>query len=331
MLRHTAKRRLLQALRVARFRAEALQVRHAKKPLCLVVGNCQAQAVQQTLLQSRRFRDEFGVVTIPGVHEIDRQELALLNGLFARCELLIAHPVKPNYRGLPLGTDQIAARAPHARLVRVNPLYYEGMFPFQVYVHAAARQDPAPEAPPSGYHDLRAVSLAASGMHLGDVDRWLTSYAAREASIRALHGTSVERLRERDRSADVPVADAVLSGAGSKRMFHTVNHPTPAALELVADQILAELEIYDREPPPAAPDPLGALSTPVVPSVQAALALQFRPATAWRMHGVYVSDADVVRSAVSWYRTRTTLVQRALEEHRERVRVLDLEPGALVA
>ena len=89
-----------------------------------------------------------------------RRELHLIEKLLPRVDVLIAQPVSDGYRGMGLGTNELRARLrPDARVVRWPVAYFEGLYPFQVYVNRLGSAVGA-SAPITDYHDLRLLFAA---------------------------------------------------------------------------------------------------------------------------------------------------------------------------
>src|SRR5215213_5578200 len=84
------------------------RLRRDGRPVALVYGNCQAEALRRTLLSHPAFAQEYQLLRIPAVHEITSRELALIAARLPEVEVLISQEVRPNYRGMPLGTEQLA-------------------------------------------------------------------------------------------------------------------------------------------------------------------------------------------------------------------------------
>ena len=84
----------------------------ATLPLCIVFGNCQADALGQVLRASPAFAAEYEVAGVPAVHTITRAELSEFQQLVGSASVIIVHPVKTGYRSMGLGTNEILAAAP---------------------------------------------------------------------------------------------------------------------------------------------------------------------------------------------------------------------------
>ena len=86
------------------------------RPVLVVTGNCQAESLR-LLLQS----DDVRTVRVPPLHDVRPHEVEPLRRWLARTDLLVTQPVRDDYRGLPLGTDQQVAALPASAAVAVVP------------------------------------------------------------------------------------------------------------------------------------------------------------------------------------------------------------------
>jgi hypothetical protein len=272
------------------------------RPLGLVHGNCQAEALRILLAGSPDL--PWTLVRLPPVHELEADDLPALERLLGRCRLLVSQPVRDDYRDLPLGTAQVQRRlAAGAVTVRIPIVRWTGLHPWQAIVRV-----PDGAAPPVvPYHDLRT----------------LTGRPSVEPDLRAAAERSLAELALRERrDADVAVSD-VLPGLGVAAM-HTLNHPGSASLLALAQRVLGALGL-----PPSAADPgrelLGGVRAPLEPEALDALGLDTRLARAHWVVERQVVHADVVRAAQRrWYDARPDAVQAGLARHGPRLAELGL-------
>lgn len=272
------------------------------RPLGLVHGNCQAEALRVLLAGSPTF--PWQAVRVPPVHELERSDLAPYDALLGAATLLLAQPVRDGYRDLPLGTAQVATRlAPGAQVVRWPVVRDAGLHPWQAIVRAPDGAEP-PVVP---YHDLRT----------------LTGRTPQGADLVAAAAESREGLRRREvRDCDVAVSD-LLPGLGATAV-HTVNHPGNGLLTGLARRVQEHLGVpADAAPPDRVL--LGGVRAPLEPAVLDALGLD--PAASrdhWLVGGEPVAAADVERAQRAWYATRPDVVAAGLARYADRLPLLGL-------
>jgi hypothetical protein len=282
-------------------------------PLWLVLGNCQAEALRVMLdtVPDAPFR----TVRMPPVHELESADLVHLTELAGRASVLLAQPVRDDYRDLPIGTSQVAALLPDgARVVRWPVFRYSGLYPFQVIV----RHPSDPSATPTGapYHDLRTVLAAHIGMTDAEVPTGAV-VANAEASI-------AELARRERRDCDVAVSD-VVTGFGAEAA-HTINHPgNPVLLEL-ATRVLGAAGV-DAAPTDPGRVLLDSVHTPLEADVVEALSLGVPPRPDWTIGGETVAAAEIERQQLQWYEEHPVFVDAALTRHADTLDLLF--PGAV--
>jgi len=131
------------------------------RPVLVVHGNCQVESLRVVIEASEA---GYRCVRVPPVHELVAADLVHLHRLLGRCAVLVSQPVRADYRGLPLGTAQLALAAAHARLVVVPIVRDARLHPLQALVRVPGAGEP-PVVP---YHDVRTLARAA---HIEDVDK----------------------------------------------------------------------------------------------------------------------------------------------------------------
>jgi Polysaccharide biosynthesis enzyme WcbI len=277
-------------------------------PLALVHGNCQAESLRVLLAGSPTF--PYRTVRMPPVHELTAGDLPALHALLPRTALLASQPVRDDYRDLPLGTAQLAARLPTgARVVRWPVIRYAGLTPHAAIVRHPSDMAAVPPVVP--YHDLRTLASAAGIRRVADPG---------PAQLRAAAALSVEELARREElTTDVGVSD-VLLGLGVEAA-HTVNHPGNPVLRTLARRVQRAAGA-----PADAADPgrvlLGGIRAPLEAPVLAALGLDAEPRPYWLVDGRPVDDREVREAQLAWYATHPGWVEAGLRRYAERMAVL---------
>jgi hypothetical protein len=279
------------------------------RPLLLIHGNCQAEALRVVVEAST---DEVVAVRLPPVHELEQDDLHHLDRLLARAAVLVSQPVRDDYRELPLGTAQLAARAPGARLVQIPVVRHTGLHPWAALVRTPWMGDP-PAVP---YHDLRTILAVARG-------------TARPAGhfapdgFRAVARLSLDELARREREGGTVVASDLVEAAGAESMI-TVNHPGNAVLVPLAGRIMEACGLHD-----AARDPgrtlLASVRAPIRPEVLDALGLDVAHAVpAWDVGGRRLTEDEVADAQAGWYADRAPVVEAALRRYAGAIEALGL-------
>ncbi|WP_313022352.1 WcbI family polysaccharide biosynthesis putative acetyltransferase [Mobilicoccus sp.] len=280
------------------------------RPCAIVLGNCQAESVRVLLGDGPAA--SVRTVRVPPVFEMGAEDLPHLTRLLGHVDILVAQPVREGYRGLPLGTAQVSRLlSERARVVRIPPLRYAGLYPRHVIV----RSGPAGEAgdpPLAPYHDLATASMAAGR---GAIDR-----VARDG-VRTIAEESIAELERREREHDTVLASDLLLPAGVEAA-HTLNHPGNPVLVGMVRRVQARLGL-----PADAADPgrtlLRSIYAPVLPETCRALGLPAGAAReGWSIDGGPVSDEAVREAHLGWYAEHPGLAAHVLEVRARTVALL---------
>lgn len=282
------------------------------EPLWLVVGNCQAEALRLVLdaVPQRPYR----TARIPPVHELELSDLRHLDELLGETAVLVCQPVRSDYRGLPVGTAQLAERLPPgAKVVRWPVIRYAGLYPFQAIVRHPADRSVTP--PPVPYHDLRTIVAAHDGRAAEDV--WDVEVTADQ--IRAVAEDSREQLAQRERAnTDVGVSDVMMRHGADAA--HTINHPGNGVLTELAQRILRHQNVtLDVRPPTRTL--LGSIRAPLDPRVLTALGIDAPARANWEAGQDTWTPDQVHAIQLRWYRDNPDYIELAFQRH---ARTLDL-------
>ena len=296
------------------------------RPILVVHGNCQAEAVRVLLAGQPQETDggstagTFATVRIPPVHELFAEDLPFLTRLLAHTEVLVSQPVRDRYRDLPLGTAQLASALPAgARVLRYPIVRYLGLHPYQAIV----RHPDAPSAVPDlvPYHDLRLLAARRDRLSRAAAIERVDAVDAAPAALRAVAETSLAELVRREKDCDIGISEVIETLAGDP--MHTVNHPGNPLLIALARRIEQALGV-----PAAAADPgrdlLGGVRAPVDHAVRSALGRPGPTGSDWLVGGTPVSPSELVEAHWAWYDAHPAFVGAGLDRHAERLAVLGL-------
>ena len=283
------------------------------RPLWLVVGNCQAEALRRVLddVPARPYR----TARIPPVHELTDSDLPHLHALLAQTKVLLSQPIRPDYRDLPLGTRQLVAQLPSgATCVRWPVIRDAGLYPFQVIVRRPADRSVTPPVVP--YHDLRTIAAARHGR--APTDPWDVEVTAEQIRSAAAVSRGELAMREQ-RDCDVGISDVLPAlGIGAA---HTINHPGNDVFYALARRILDQVGL----PPVIAPVDtvlLSSVSAPLEARVLSALGLTGTPQPNWRHDGNTITPDAVHAAQLQWYRRNPDFLDLAEQRHRNVMDVL---------
>ncbi|WP_072314350.1 WcbI family polysaccharide biosynthesis putative acetyltransferase [Agrococcus sp. Marseille-P2731] len=275
-------------------------------PLGMVLGNCQAESLRQALAGS-----DVRFLRIPPVHELEATDLPHLERVLARATVVVAQPIRDDYRGLPLGTRQLLAAAPGARSAVVPVIRFAGLYPWQAIVRPP--HDPSASPPIVPYHDLRTIAAAAGAA---------PSAPPSADALREVAAASVAQLRSRERAhSAVPISDAFAHPRFE--LVRTINHPGNPVWHALAERVHEALGLggaphqLDRQL-------LDRIHAPREAAVIDAHGLDDEPREHWIVDGDPVDDALVRAAHLDWYRARPDALQAGIDRHAGTMRVLGL-------
>lgn len=266
----------------------------------VVLGNCQAESLRIVLTG-----DDLPTVRVPPVHEMVATDLAHLDRLLERAAVVVSQPIRDDYRGLPLGTRQVAARTT-ARLMVVPAVRVRSLHPAQVVVRHPDREVEDPPLVP--YHDLRTVARALGG-HARPVD---------VPAVRRIGTASVAELRAREeRNGAIPISDFLETPNFAQ--MRTVNHPgNPVWMEL-ARRVRRALGRSDQVTDPGRPL-LSSIVAPREAVVAEAWGLDDAPRSHWLVEGRPVDAETVEHAHRRWYDLHPEQLRFAAHRHAEALR-----------
>ncbi len=128
----------------------------------VVVGNCQASALEYMLDTHEEFRRRFELVRFPPVHEFPEELVPKLHEAVADAAVVIPQRVDESYRdGVGLGTETLARIAGSGEVIRWPSVYWAGYVPDLFYLRDAARA-PVLDGP-FDYHDRTILGRVRCG------------------------------------------------------------------------------------------------------------------------------------------------------------------------
>jgi len=304
------------------------QLRRDHRPIALVYGNCQAEAVRRILVTHPGFAERYQLLRIPAVHEITPRELAMIESRLSEVEVLISQEIKSGYRGMRLGTQQLADRLPRtAQVLRYPVAYFEGMFPFHVYLNRGDSPIAA-SAPFTDYHDLRTMYAANQGWDVATTLRRLDELELDPAWIRSNAERSLNLLAGRENSFAAQLTSVIRQHPTSS--FKTINHPANGLVTEVARQLLVNLGYPDADLVlDSRQTYLDHMTAPLEPQIVRALGGEphLNERGDWITSAGTFSRTEVVTAHLAEYAADPDLLAGGLKKHAERLQNLELMWG----
>lgn len=201
----------------------------------VIVGNCQAGALEMVLSTNEEFTKRFELVSFPAVHEIPEEMVPELHRTVADAAVVIPQRIQEDYRnGIGLGTETLAAIAGSAIVVRWPSVYWAGYFPDLFYLRDA---DGSPVVDgPFDYHDRTILEAYHSGADVLSACRLLED-PERPSDALAWAINATAELDARGQDCEVRITSFIASTFREELLFFTMNHPANRLLGFMAQQI----------------------------------------------------------------------------------------------
>ncbi|OFT90789.1 MULTISPECIES: WcbI family polysaccharide biosynthesis putative acetyltransferase [Corynebacterium] len=291
-------------------------------PTLTVIGNCQAESLRKLLMGTGHFESH----RIPPVHELTTADMPWFGELLKRSDVVVAQPIRDDYRGLPVGTAQAFATAPpHAQQVVVPVLRFDGLMPYQAIIRDP--DDSSLNPPVVPYHDLRILVAAAasSGESVAAGAANVLGRAVTPAALRRAAAMSVQQIRNREKRHNTVVISNFLE---TNPVWHTVNHPNNETLCVLARGVLRTLGLPTESITAPDCEMLGELDAPIEPESVDALGVDPTAVAgreSWKTrNGGVLDEEQIVREQLEFYRQRPRLVAHGLQRHADRIENLGL-------
>lgn len=211
----------------------------------VVVGNCQATALEMMLSTNDAFTARFEFERFPAVHELSAAMVPELHRAVGAAAVVLPQRIDEAYRDhLGLGTETLAElAAANAAVVRWPSLYWAGYVPDLFYLRDAENQ-PVVDGP-FDYHDRAILDAYAQGLDTAAARRTLAD-PTRPSAAPANAAAATRELDLRGAGCDVDVAPFIAANYRDELLFFTMNHPTNRLLAHVAQAISDVLGVAGR-------------------------------------------------------------------------------------
>lgn len=207
----------------------------------VIVGNCQASALEIMLRTNAYFTSHFELVSFPPVHEISEAMIPDLHEAVSHAAIVMPQRVDDAYRGgIGLGTKALMALARSAIVVRWPSVYWAGYFPDLFYLRDAEGRPIVDCA--FDYHDRTILEGYAAGLDAKEVCSRLED-PDRPSQAKAWAEQATAELSIRGEDCDVQIASFIASRFQHELLFFSMNHPSNVLLGKIATDIMELLGI----------------------------------------------------------------------------------------
>ncbi len=213
------------------------------KKQCIILGNCQAEALPSYLKLSNQFICAFEIVELPGIYRMSPQEFIDDHTVsLSQAGLLIYQPLSEKF-GLLSSNFITSLISDSCMKVSIPSLFFTGYNPEVAYLRDNTLKT-------LHYIDRIFWKLWTSGSQ-GKLPKKINSETLfptwfSESCVR----TSIEEAKSREISKDIsiPMSDFIENNFQKHRLFHVLNHPTSITMAELSNRILSHLGFTDRLP-----------------------------------------------------------------------------------
>jgi len=282
------------------------------RPIGVIMGNCQAESLRVALGD-----EDVRFLRVPPVHELEADDMPLLARILARTDVFITQPIRDDYRGLPLGSEQMRALLPAgAKTTTVPVIRFAGLYPFQAIIRPPSDTSLVPPIVP--YHDLRLVAEAARRAGLVA----LSAGSVTAPQIHAIADESIRQLRSREKAHDtVVVSDLFLRPDFS--LMRTINHPGNTVWTALAERVRARLGLADVSVT-LTRELLNSVHAPRDQAVIDAWGLDAEARPTWTVGGLDIDPVELREAHLAWYVEHPDAVTSGLTRHAPALSTLGL-------
>jgi hypothetical protein len=286
--------------------------------VAVVVGNCQAKALELVLATSDAFTSRFELVSFPAVHEVPDAMVPDLHRAVADAALVIPQRIDEGYRGgIGLGTETLARMAGTASVLRWPSVFWAGYVPDLFYLRDATGASVVDG--PFDYHDRTILKAYVNGMDVADTCALLAD-SEQPSDAQSWADRATAELDVRGQGCEIHVASFIAERFRDELLFFTMNHPANRLLAHMAQQVVDQLGLIGSvEPARLGPgELLGSTLYPLHANHVRALGLRFGAscqagAVPFKIRGIVHEAPDAVGLFFDYYAAHPDLVELNLE------------------
>lgn len=202
-----------------------------------------------SLLRVPDIRAAAELVLLPACMEITSAEMSAFVKCVDETDLIIYQPVSPSHRGEEFSTARIIESVTSAQFISFT--YYH----FELYTPFVSAPFHGTRGFANRYVDYLLSAALACRMKREKIVDLLLNFEGLEAYAPGMQSAALYSLRDRemrvldgDRPMDVTIADRVEANYRSRRLGHTINHPSCSCLGWIVNDVAALIRrIFDMD------------------------------------------------------------------------------------
>src|SRR5271155_3428957 len=264
----------------------------------LIVGNCQAQTVHESLARSGEFSDRLDIK----YHFVGLQQNLHQQGKseVESSDILLVQDIRDweNYPLRPHIPDDV-------RIIKFPLLHFASLWPFDHYNGPGDKEAYEREWPNLTFLYQDGL-LARLRKEIPDREERLLAYRTLSVdgiiNFARLHDFEKRRLRAMDQQFGCEIGQFILANFQRRRLFYTTNHPNGQIIGMLLQYLLRQLGMSQGYRPNSTLDHLRRLQVPVHPKVAQALGVTWaKENTKYLYGGEQITWETYIRRYIEHY------------------------------
>ncbi|NDY55694.1 hypothetical protein G3N56_02920 [Desulfovibrio sulfodismutans] len=280
----------------------------------MLVGNCQTGPISSLMSLSKTFSETYDIVPFSLIHTVDKTTLSDIS-LIKKVDLIISQQLYNEQFGI-FNTKVLSeiCKKENVQLIILSNPFFKGYYPFAIHLHNIDPQKQKVPISQDGiifysYHKKLTVEQACT--------LWTkisSSTVTRDFATKTCASSLKEFVqRERHEPSTEVVLRYFLKNYRSKKLMHSLNHPTNILYKEIVQTYMRSLGINEEIPIPKN-ELQGNVSYPIMDAVRHALRLTHACDDAFTVFGIKKDLLSYAEYLYDFYKNNTEIFK--LNVHR---------------
>ncbi|MDQ1339783.1 MAG: hypothetical protein QG567_937 [Campylobacterota bacterium] len=203
----------------------------------VVIGNCQSRPIARCL---SLLNSNIVITSIAVVHLLKSEQIDEYEKYFEEADYIVAQLVADDYHCEFVRTCELKKKYAF-KLVSIVNLYYQGYNPELMYLRNTSQG--TLKSPLGEYHNKTIVDSWKKSLSIEECLNLCNDFEYNQQMYSGIAEKSINELKNREKSADVLIADLIDKELVSRRLFFVFNHPSIWLIKEMCIRILEKLDI----------------------------------------------------------------------------------------
>lgn len=220
------------------------------KDVVLLHGNCHMAVIKEFLLSASVFKDRYAIYPYPLLVS-ETKEFRTEPEIFQYMDVWIHQDIRSgNQFGYKVSDDYIRSCVrPEIKEIIIPHLYGIGkmLFPQSIALGGNEAINDGLDGDGLFLHGDKVIEEAIGrDMNIEEIIEYCRSDSAMtEKEIKDNFSRAMDKLKEREKSWDIPISDFIKDNYQKEKLFYDDGHPTNFVMKRMAEEILEKLQIDD--------------------------------------------------------------------------------------